>query len=97
MPWKPRPHNVHPRPRESRKHDRTTTERGYGWDWQKYRKAYLVQNPLCVDCEGEGIVSPATEVHHVTKIKHAPDKRFDGENLMALCGYHHDKRTSKGE
>lgn len=31
-----------------RKDKRTTTERGYGYRWQKARKVYLGQHPLCV-------------------------------------------------
>ncbi len=93
MPWKPVSH----RPAANRRHPRTTTERGYGWDWQQLRANVLRQQPLCKDCEAKGMVTPATEVHHVTKIKHRPDMRMEVENLMTLCGRCHDERTAKGE
>jgi 5-methylcytosine-specific restriction protein A len=97
MPYKPRPITHHARPRESRKHDRTTTERGYGWDWQQFRIQFIAQHPLCADCAGEGIVSPTEDIHHLTKIKHAPHMRLDDENLLPLCKRHHRMRTAKGE
>lgn len=36
------------------------TERGYGYKWQKERKAFLSANPVCCACG-----APATDVHHV--------------------------------
>lgn len=94
MPWSPRKRTT-PRPRE--KHSKSTTERGYGWDWQCRRAAFLADNPLCQDCEAENIVTAATEVHHKRKIRHAPELRLEEENLMALCSRHHQQRTAKGE
>ncbi len=93
MPWKPRSH----RPEANRRHARTTTQRGYGWDWQQLRQNLLRHNPLCKDCESKGIARPATEVHHVTKIKDDAERRLDVENLMPLCGECHDDRTARGE
>lgn len=95
MPWKPKPHLQKPRRREH--HTKSTSERGYGWDWQQASKRYLIEHPLCEDCLDEDRVTPAVEVHHVAKIKHAPEKRLDPENMRALCEPHHDKRTARGE
>lgn len=74
-----------------------TSDRGYGWDWQRFRKQVLRTSPLCVDCEAEGRVSVAEELHHVVKIKDAPHLRLDPDNVLPLCGRHHDERTAKGE
>lgn len=79
------------------KHNRTTRERGYGFDWQKFRAAFIQQHPLCMDCLAEDISTAATEVHHRCKIKDRPDLRLEAENCMALCGRCHDARTAKGE
>ena len=79
------------------KHPRKTSERGYGWDWQRFREQYLWDHPLCMDCEAECMVTPATEVHHRQKIKDAPGRRLEAENCMALCDRHHNERTARGE
>lgn len=79
------------------KHSRTTRERGYGFDWQKFRANYLSDHPLCMDCNAEGIATAATEVHHRQKIKDRPDLKTEPENCMALCRKCHAARTAKGE
>lgn len=84
--------------------------RGYDYRWQQFRRRYLAANPLCVDClnpdpletrdafeEPIPIVTAATDVHHVKKLKDRPDLKYEDENLMALCGMHHDQRTARGE
>lgn len=38
--------------------DATSTERGYGYAWQKAREGYLVKHPFCVMCLAEaGLLS----------------------------------------
>lgn len=81
------------------KHTRTTKQRGYGADWQRFvaqRKADP-DHVLCHDCLKKKIVRPATERHHVVKIKIDPSKRLDPDNVMDLCGPCHDARTARGE
>jgi 5-methylcytosine-specific restriction protein A len=84
--------------RESRdaaeQHRRNVT---YGRRWKAFRLSYLMNYPLCVDCESEGVVRPATEVHHKRKVKEVPHLQYDHENLMGLCKRCHDERTGKGE
>lgn len=43
------------------------------------------------------MVSPATDVHHIAKLRERPDMKYDEANLMALCKMHHTKRTARGE
>lgn len=74
-----------------------TSDRGYGWDWQRFRKQVLRERPLCADCEAEGKASVAEELHHLRKIKDVPQLRLDPDNVLPLCGFHHDQRTSRGE
>lgn len=38
----------------------------------------------------------AVEVHHITTIKEDYNRRFDNDNLITLCVYHH-KMADKGE
>lgn len=59
--------------------------------WVKLRAAKLSESPLCERCKAEGIVRPATEVHHVIPVEDAPadwEKErlmYDMANLMSLC------------
>lgn len=71
--------------------------RGYDGKWRKFRLRYLSQHPLCSDCFAEGSVNVASEVHHVVKLKDAPERRLDEVNLMPLCKTHHQARTARGE
>lgn len=69
--------------------------RGYNYRWQKYRKGYLINNPLCVKCLEDGDVTKATVVDHV--IPHRGDALlfWDRDNHQALCKRHHDIKTAK--
>jgi len=67
-------------------------ERGYDDEWRKFRLRYLSKHPLCVDCEEEGKVTPATEVHHEKPILEYPELKYAESNLKALCEHHHAKR-----
>ena len=85
MPTRPETHKPNRiEPQRPIQRDRgTTTERGYGWAWQKLRKAVLDLNPCCVHCELMGRTTAATEVDHiVAKSKGGTDEE---SNLCALC------------
>lgn len=86
-------------PRKRRQHAKKTSARGYGWDWQKLvkRRKHDSDHVLCEDCQERGIVTVATERHHIVKIKHDPGKRLDDKNIRDLCGPCHKVRTAKGE
>lgn len=59
--------------------------------WLRLRKQVLTEHPLCECCEHRGLITVATEVHHVTPVSHgvtAGDKErlmFNPLNLRALC------------
>ena len=59
--------------------------------WLRLRKEKLTAQPLCERCQQQGIVTPATEVHHVTPVEdgltYAAKVRlmYDPHNLRALC------------
>ena len=76
-------------------HRGTAHDRGYGSTWQKVRLMQLAQQPLCQDCQAEGLVMIGVEVHHIKAKRNGGDDSFD--NLMTLCKSHHSKRTAKGE
>lgn len=71
---------------------RKTSERGYGWRWQKARAAFLSrpENVLCRMCKAEGRITAATVVDH--KVPHRGDEvlMWDQENWQPLCKPHHD-------
>jgi 5-methylcytosine-specific restriction protein A len=71
----------------------TASQRGYGARWQKWRKWYLINNPMCVDCS----IKPASEVHHIKKLTDYPELQYVNNNVMALCKSCHSIRTRAGE
>ncbi|MBI5618785.1 MAG: HNH endonuclease [Gammaproteobacteria bacterium] len=95
MPVRPPKHGArsaaaskHERPRE-RPHQHLYDER-----WKRIRRAFLSANPLCIECEREGKLEPATVVDHV--IAHRGDRRlfYDVANYAALCATHHNRKTA---
>lgn len=72
-------------------------KRGYDWQWEKFRERYLREHPLCIDCLAEHRMTPATEVHHIHKLRDNPKLKYVESNLMALCHQCHSKRTIRGE
>lgn len=75
----------------------SAAERGYDAAWQRFRKRYLAEHPLCEDCQATGIVTAATDIHHIAKLRDRLDLKYEDSNLMALCSRCHDVRTRKGE
>lgn len=75
------------------KHQLTTTERGYGWQWQKIRLVILAQEPLCRFCKEAGRITMAEEVDHID----GDSFNNDQENLRPLCRPCHLKRTAKDQ
>ena len=71
----------------------TATERGYNSRWQKERATFLRLNPLCVVCEREGRIEPATVVDHITPHKGNMDLFWNVNNWQSLCKKHHDIKT----
>ena len=65
--------------------------------WLRLRKDKLTASPLCERCQQQGIVTPATEVHHVTPVEDgltlAAKRRlmYDPHNLRALCAECHER------
>jgi 5-methylcytosine-specific restriction protein A len=76
---------------------KSARERGYDSTWEKLRKIFLRENPLCQDCLDAGKLTPANEVHHIKKVKEHPELRLVKTNLRALCKACHNRRTANGE
>jgi 5-methylcytosine-specific restriction endonuclease McrA len=75
----------------------SSTQRGYGYRWQRARAGHLISEPLCRMCKAEGKLRPATIVDHI--IPHRGDKRlfWDRKNWQSLCTTHHDSTKQAEE
>lgn len=71
----------------------TTTERGYGWQWQKLRPLVLAEEPLCRFCREKGLIVAAEEIDHIDGDSHNNDRG----NLRPLCRACHLERTAKDQ
>lgn len=93
MPQRPptfRPHRPQP-PRPD--HRPSAHKRGYGRAWWAARLAYLRAHPLCVRCQRQGRLTPATVVDHVTP--HKGDMgAFWQREWQGLCKRCHDAKTA---
>lgn len=78
------------KPTDNRK---TSTQRGYGYRWQKARADFLSHpdNVLCVMCTDRGHTTVATVVDHI--IPHKGDMKlfWDRKNWQPLCAPCHDR------
>lgn len=65
--------------------------------WRRLRRSYLMNHPLCEECEGKGIIKAATDVHHIHEISNAVtrleayDIAYDSNNLQSLCHECHQR------
>lgn len=70
-----------------------TTERGYGWAWQKRRERILLRDcGLCQVCRKEGRVKEATDVDHI--VQKADGGTDDDDNLQSICRDCHKAKTA---
>lgn len=66
------------------KYDRDpATRKRYGKAWKRIRDRYIGSHPLCEECQKQGRMTPAGEVHHVLPL--ARGGTHEESNLMALC------------
>ncbi|MFK3973764.1 HNH endonuclease [Pseudomonas sp. NPDC087358] len=72
----------------------TSSERGYGYRWQKAREGFLRKHPLCVHCEQRGRVTAATDVDHITPHRGDKDLFWDRQNWQGLCHPCHSVKTA---
>lgn len=97
MPLKPRTHRPISLPANPRDRRATACQRGYDHRWREARGQYLLEHPLCVQCEAEGRTVVATVVDHKQPHRGDPGLFWDQENWQSLCTYHHNRKTGKGE
>lgn len=75
----------------------SSTARGYGYRWQQARARFLAEHPLCVMCQSEGRVEPATVVDHVVPHRGDPSLFWDRSNWMSLCARCHSGAKQRME
>ncbi|HAV5378574.1 TPA: HNH endonuclease [Acinetobacter baumannii] len=77
--------------------NKSSTERGYGYRWQKARERFLRSNPLCVYCKAKGLVEVATVVDHI--IPHRGDQEifWDESQWQSLCASCHSSVKQREE
>lgn len=65
--------------------------------WLYLRRDVLTRHPLCQQCEDEGRITPAVEVHHIRPVEYGINYAekcrlmYDPSNLRALCHECHVK------
>ena len=55
----------------------------YGRSWKRIRDRYIKAHPLCEECQKQGKLTPAEEVHHILPLSRGGTNAVN--NLMALC------------
>lgn len=69
------------------------TQRITGSRWMSRRREVLLNNPTCVECAKQGIVTPATEVDHIMPLW-AGGSAVATWNLQGLCREHHKEKSA---
>lgn len=65
----------------------------YGRSWKRIRDCYVALHPLCEQCEKNGKITPAEEVHHIKPLSKG-GTHAEG-NLMSLCTSCHSEITAR--
>jgi 5-methylcytosine-specific restriction protein A len=107
MPTKPPRHRSrHALPPEDSKRARdraadalrgSARQRGYDGRWDKARRLFLSEHPLCRMCRDQGAMTPATVVDHVVPHRGNPQLFWDRSNWQPLCKRHHDREKQRQE
>lgn len=63
------------------------------WPWRIAAKRYKLANPLCVECDKIGIVTPVKVVDHIIPINKGGE-RLDKANFQSLCESCHNKKSA---
>lgn len=62
--------------------------------WAKIRAEVLAEQPLCVDCQAMGYVTPATEVDHIIDAREDYTDDNSRSNLAGRCTPCHSRKTA---
>ncbi len=53
--------------------------------YQRFRKYFLINNPLCRPCQERGRITATQEVHHVRTLRIHPEDLRDADQCMPVC------------
>lgn len=67
----------------------------YDWQWRKASKQFRIQNPLCLACLAQDIMTPGEHVDHIEPVINRPDLRMDPSNWQVLCTACHSIKTAR--
>jgi 5-methylcytosine-specific restriction protein A len=62
--------------------------------WRRARAVYLAENPLCVLCERQGHVAPATVLDHIVPTADG-GSFWDSRNWQGLCDPCHRTKSAR--
>lgn len=82
---------------DSWREGKSSTQRGYGYKWQKARERFLEKNLLCVYCQRDGRVTAANVVDHVTAHRGDMKLFWQESNWQALCSSCHSSVKQREE
>ena len=84
-------------PRHAKQGERrpSARDRGYDTRWQRVRRDFIRDNPVCQD--PEGCLDRATDVDHLDGLGPRGPRGYDPDNLRALCHRHHSRRTARDQ
>lgn len=71
-------------------------KRGYDKRWERFRKAFLMEHPLCEYCLADGDTTPATVCDHDLP-HHGDPHDFWCNTFTALCARHHNGAKRRAE
>ena len=74
---------------------KTRQERGYTNQWLKESRAFLDENPLCVECKAKGKLIRAECTDHITPHKGNETLFWDRNNWQPLCHECHSAKTAR--
>mgnify|MGYP001201243132 FL=1 len=75
----------------------SSTQRGYGYKWQKASAGFLKSHPLCADHLKRGQVVEATVVDHIKPHRGDQQVFWDKSNWQSLCKQCHDSNKQRLE
>lgn len=74
----------------------TTAERGYDHQWRKLSETEREKRPICEVCDVRGKSTPVEHLHHIAKVRDAPELRLVVSNTVAVCKDCHQEIEGMG-
>ena len=65
-----------------------------GTRWRVLAMRHKMANPICVQCEANGMVTPVQVTDHIVPINEG-GAMYDWDNLQSLCTQCHNSKSGK--